>query len=985
MPRVGLLVLAVAAVLGAAAPSPAQTTVAQLFGRTVAAVRFDVEGRIDTSPALMALVDVKVGSPLRQDEIRSSLARLASVGRFENVSVDATDVGDGVDVVFRIVPRHPLTGIDVADGETGLAPRTLRARVLQRYGGIPTTVRIEAIEAAARQVLREEGYLGAVVSSSLELAHDPEAATLVLQVKAGPLSRVRRVEVVSTILPASEIVDRTQTHVGQPYRERVIATALTRIEDELRSRGYYEAEATAEPAVTAEGVDLTITVTEGARVELRVEPRDAMPDGDVDDFIPIRREGSADQDLLEDSRIRIENALKDDGYWRASAPFTRSLQDDGARLVVTFTISRGPRYFVHQIDFPSTLTLPVDQLRSLVAVAPGDVFSQAAFERGMQQVISEYQRRGYYDAEAAPEYEPVSDRATATDAWVVLHPNIAEGPQGRISAVSIAFSGTNRVPEPELRRALRSQPGQPYVAYDAATDRDALTMLYRSHGFLAVQLEVQPSFSNQGRDVTLNITVTEGPQVLIGEISVIGNERVSERAILEELGLTVGEPLGDQSLADARQRLANMGVFRRATVSTEDLISGEAQARVLVSVVESPATSIGFGAGIEGETRTETVNDQAESRFELSPRGSFEIGRRNLGGRNRAVNLFSRVNLRPRSEANFFEYRVTTTYSEQRAFRSDSTLLFGLTSEQAARASFNFVRRTVNAELLRRVRSRVSLSGRYALDFTRLFDEKFGEDETPDIDRLFPQLRLSTLSAGLTWDRRDSPLVPTRGTFATADVEVAARAIGSEVGYAKTVLQVSGFHALDPVARTVLAVRGQVGLARGFERTVPDVDAVGNPIVDEIGNPVTRVVRDVPISKRFFAGGSTTVRGFPVDRLGVPVDDTTPVDNVGVLNPNGLSLGGNAVVLLNAELRRIVGSVLNRSLALVGFVDGGNVFADVAGLDLSRLRATYGLGVRYDSPVGPLRFDIGIKTERLLVGTQRESGWEYHLSIGEAF
>jgi outer membrane translocation and assembly module TamA len=302
-------------------------------------------------------------------------------------------------------------------------------------------------------------------------------------------------------------------------------------------------------------------------------------------------------------------------------------------------------------------------------------------------------------------------------------------------------------------------------------------------------------------------------------------------------------------------------------------------------------------------------------------------------------------------------------------------LLLSLTSEQSVRPTYNYLRRAINAEFLRRLGTRATLSGRYLLDFTRLFDERIPENDQPLIDRLFPQVRLSVLSSGASWDGRDSPLAPTRGTFLSADLEVAVRALASEVGYLKTFLQASNFRRLGAGARTVLALRGQLGLARGFPRTVPGVD------VD--GQPTMQVLRDLPVSQRFFAGGGTTVRGFPLDRLGVFDPDCVPCS---VLNPTtGLSIGGNAMVVLNAELRHALTRLFNRSLAVVGFLDGGNVFPNATDFNLMKIRGGTGFGVRYDSPLGPLRFDVGFKLDRLQIGERRESRWEYHLSIGEAF
>jgi outer membrane protein assembly factor BamA len=433
-----------------------------------------------------------------------------------------------------------------------------------------------------------------------------------------------------------------------------------------------------------------------------------------------------------------------------------------------------------------------------------------------------------------------------------------------------------------------------------------------------------------------------------------------------------------------------MGVFRSVSISGADRLGGEPEAHIIVTVSEAPANNIGWGLGLEGGSRARRLDDGTlEDRIEFSPRGFFEIGRRHLGGRNRAVNLFTRVGLRRSDRQNlsesvqnfqFTEYRVTGTYREVHAFRSQTDLLVSLTSEQAVRTTYNFVRQAVNAEFLRRFGLRTSLSGRYAIDFTRLFDERIPEEDRPLIDRLFPQVRLSILSSGLSWDGRDNPLVPTRGTFLSANGELSARGLGSDVGYLKAFFQASNFRMLAASSRTVLALRGQLGLARGFERTVVSTDPAGQP--------TTATVRELPVSQRFFAGGGTTVRGFQLDRLGIfePVCDPPEVLSCTVINPaTGLSVGGNAVVVLNAELRRSLTRLFNRTLTVVGFLDGGNVFPRVGGLDLDRLRGGAGFGLRYDSPLGPLRLDFGFKLNRLVIADRRESGWEYHLSIGEAF
>jgi outer membrane translocation and assembly module TamA len=161
----------------------------------------------------------------------------------------------------------------------------------------------------------------------------------------------------------------------------------------------------------------------------------------------------------------------------------------------------------------------------------------------------------------------------------------------------------------------------------------------------------------------------------------------------------------------------------------------------------------------------------------------------------------------------------------------------------------------------------------------------------------------------------------------------------------------------------VLAGGARVGLATAF-----GVDT--RP--DESGQPVEVEVKDLPASERFYAGGSTTVRGYALDRLG---DDAT-------IDSDGFPQGGNALVIVNGELRFPIW----RALGGVVFVDAGNVFARAGDLDLSSIKASAGTGVRYRSPIGPIRVDLGVKLDpRTFANQQREGRWEVHVSLGQAF
>jgi outer membrane translocation and assembly module TamA len=333
------------------------------------------------------------------------------------------------------------------------------------------------------------------------------------------------------------------------------------------------------------------------------------------------------------------------------------------------------------------------------------------------------------------------------------------------------------------------------------------------------------------------------------------------------------------------------------------------------------------------------------------------------------VNLFTRVSLRSRfpsdqeipaeevtGELGFNEYRVVATFREPRIFDTRADLLVTGIVEQAVRSSFNFRRRQARAEAGLRFRQNYGVTGRYSFERTELFDERFTDPDEPLlIDRFFPQVRLSKVSLSLFRDTRDDGLDPNRGMFLSADNDLALRALGSQVGFAQTFLGALAFHRLPWQRRTVLALAGRVGVAQGFSRTVND-----------------QVVEDLPASERFFAGGDTTVRGFSLDRLGT--EDT--------ITETGFPRGGNGVVVLNAELRFNVW----RSLGMVGFLDAGNVFLRASDIDLTDLRSAAGFGLRYRSPIGPLRIDLGFNLDpRELVPGTPERRTVLHVSLGQAF
>src|SRR4029079_1349547 len=150
-------------------------------------------------------------------------------------------------------------------------------------------------------------------------------------------------------------------------------------------------------------------------------------------------------------------------------------------------------------------------------------------------------------------------------------------------------------------------------------------------------------------------------------------------------------------------------------IEEEPRTAGEATAHIILAVQELAATTISFGAARARDLRPLLSEEGTIDRIVLAPRGMFEIGRRNLWGKNRSIDFFTRVapQLARTTAGNFgfIEYRVSGTYHEPRAFDSESDLTLAVASEQSTRIGFNFARQSATAQVLRHLSNRVSVTG----------------------------------------------------------------------------------------------------------------------------------------------------------------------------------------------------------------------------------------------------------------------------------
>lgn len=944
----------------------------QFAGKNIVATEVVLEGRLADDATLRDLIETRTGTPLSMAAVRESIAHLYSLGRFQDIQVEADEVPGGIRVRFNLIPIHAVQRVEFR-GNTALGAGELRRAMSDRFGSTPSPGRAVEVAQLLQRYYQDRGYLRANVRPTQEVYHDPDRTILVFEIESGPRARVSSVNIVGEPgEPREAFLRRVHAGEGTFYQRADVDDRLREVVQRARKQGRYQASASHRfrPADDGTTVDLDFEVQLGPPVTIRFDG-DPIPSARIDDLVPVRGQLSADEDLVEDSERRITEYLRQQGYWKASVVASRKTVD--GRLETLFTVRRGLQYRIDEggADVAGNVSVPIEDLHlALTRLQAGALYNASNLGAAVAAITGLYRSRGFAQAKvtsAENERTPVSGLEGRLKPSIV----IVEGPLTRVGAVTVR--GNAAVSSQDLTGRLSVAQGQPYVEPRIIQDRDALQLEYLNRGFASATVTVVPAVSAGGTTVDLAFDIREGSQTIVDHVLIVGNVKTDPRVIQREILLRPGQPLGLTDLIDSQRRLGALGLFRRIRI-TEIMHGGSDRHDVLITVEEAPATSIGYGAGLEASRLLRADNSgTARERYDIAPRGFFEVGRRNLGGRNRSLNFYARLGLRPdvtspgeSSQFGFSEYRVVGTYREPRALGINADVGVSVAAEQGVRSSFNFARKGVNTEILKRLSPQLRVSGRYSFGTTRTFDETFTEDDNPTtIERIFPQVRLSVFSGAVSRDTRDDVLDPARGTFMSGEGSVAARAIGGQVGFLKSFVQTSWFQRLPGRHRIVLAGRVALGLADGFSRVVQVTDANGDPVANQF---VT--IEDLPASERFFAGGDTTIRGFALDSVGAEKTVTA----------TGFPRGGNGLLLLNGELRVPVW----RQLGAAFFVDGGNVFERASQIDIGNLRGSAGLGLRYRSPIGPVRFDIGFKLDRRRVGGDQRR-WVPHLSIGHAF
>src|SRR5271155_1225933 len=992
-------------------------------GAPVVGVRIVAEdGRVlSESPAGLA---IEIGKPLNREQVAQSLRALYGLGDYTDLRVVATPAGSGMRLDF-VVRESLFFNRVLIDGLTPPPTDTSAAAAMQITLGRP--FRQEDVDeglARLRDVLKEEGLYTAQVSSENVPYPTTHQMDVVVHVKSGLRARVESVELKNgTAYHDVEILSRLKMKAGQQVTSARIQRGTDRIRKFLVKKGRLSARATVrrgEYNAAKNTITLALEVTEGPQVDLAVTGA-KLSKGDLKRLVPVYQEGAVDTDLLEEGKRNIRERLERDGYFDAQVNYTTETKEvevkeqksKDTEEVITYHVERGDRHKLVGIEISGNQYFNTELLRSRLQIYRAAFGSRGRFSRRLidsdaQSMQGLYDANGFLDAKVDGQ---ILDNYKGKEGDIYVRFAIQEGKQTRVA--SLAIEGIHAFKEEELLGVVGANTGQPYSDFNVTTDRDNILAMYFNEGypeasFTSTAERVAAGTGEAGKDsktetpeeeksqkkeeekekdsrpeaaqappVVLVYHITEGPQTRGRRIILSGYSRTRVGVIQREIRVKTGAPLREGDVVDSQRRLYNLGVFNRVTIEPQNPDGSDPDKDIVVLVEEAKRYTMAYGGGFEVQRLASTTNPTG-GEVQAAPRGIFELTKVNLTGRADSLSLKLR--------GSTIEDRALLGYSIPDTFGSShySTQATAYTEKSQDINTFTAVRYEISGQLTDQVTPYTTILYRYA--FRKVLVSDLNEHIAPEQVPLFEQPTLVS-EFGVTWirDRRDNPADASKWSFNSADFNVASTSIGSSSSFLRFFLQNSTYH---PIKRRFSFARSiRIGILEPFAKT--ESLTFPEPTATECTAPATGgpTPEIIPLPERFFAGGGTSLRGFALNQAG-PRDPCT-----------GFPVGGQAMLIFNQEFRfpmhlPFIGSQLGGAL----FYDGGNVYSRLDRItfrpyspkpvfvlqdpslpasatnptlcvanctnELNYFAHTVGFGIRYATPVGPIRIDLGYQINR---------------------
>ena len=951
-------------------------------GRTVKSI--ELPG-IPDAPHLLAMLPQKVGQSLDRDQVRDSIRTLFSTGRFGDIQAEVSPSGSDVVLTFTTSLNYFVGAVDV-DGAPGHPTYNQIANASKfQLGELHTLDKLERALQNIRQLMQENGYYRARVTAETMSSASTQQVKILFHVAAGSPAHIGEVKLAGhSAFSESQIQDIARMHPG----DRVTAARITNALQHLRKKLQKQQRVLAQVSIAGQkynlasnSVDYTFLLEPGPVVIVFTQGFHVSR-GTMKREIPIYQENALDDDLLNEGKRNLLNYLQSTGHFDATVDYQKQPTPDLIRVV--YRIDPGPVHKLELVEITGNKYFSRQTLRQRLQIQPAGQFfspgrySEALLKNDVASIQALYVANGFRQAKIQTK---VDDDYHHRQNQLAVNIQIDEGPQTLVGAFHVL--GNQEIDAksfPELNTAT----GQPYSEQNLATDRELILNYYFNHGFPHAILDIgtAPSPGDPNReDVTY--TIQEGEQFFVNHVLVAGLDHTRDYVVQREIQVTPAQPLSQGDLLDTQTKLYDLGIFGEVDAAVQNPDGSDPQKNVLVQVQEARRYTFTYGLGLEFETGLPAGTTAPAGATGVSPRVELDVTRLNVSGRNQTLTFQSHVGTL--QQLGVISYEIPKILNND-LFKLFFTIYYDNSLNVATFTSQRLEGKIDLRQQIGKQQANHSTSITYRFDYRRVKASNFASDFSPAEFSLF-SLPAHVGGPGFTFirDKRDNPLESTKGQYFTLDAFAASSYVGSQSDYGSALGQDSTYYAFGrPNRKFVFARSTTIGVEQvyGGTRILPP----GSCPLNNLQTACEQNISIIPLPELFFAGGGNSHRGFGLNQAGPRDPDS------------GFPVGGSALFVNSEELRFPSVSLpyLGEGFGFALFHDMGNVFT--AGHDMLKGLARWhqpnpsqclqfnpsiaptqyngcvtsfdnsgydytshvmGIGLRYKTPIGPLRFDFG--------------------------
>jgi outer membrane protein insertion porin family len=696
---------------------------------------------------------------------------------------------------------------------------------------------------------------------------------------------------------------RVKTAPGNPLDPQAITDDIR----SLHGTGAFE-DVVVRARPSRDGVVVVYQLKERPAIDqVLLEGNEEIDEEDLRKKITVRPGTILDLKRVERSVQSVRDHYVEQGFFLAEVDWRLDPRPDNLVNVVV-VVHEHAKVKVQRVEFIGNEHVPTDELRAAMATQEGSLlgfmtgkglFSKEIFEDDPKRVEFYYNTKGYAEAKCDPPVVMLSrDRQ-----FIVISITVHEGEKYTVGKVEV--DGDLLFPKEELEKNLKLKSGDLFNVLNVQADDTAIGTKYRDLGYAFAAVSNAHVPHRDTRIIDFTYVIQKGEIAHFGRIDIIGNDGTRDWTIRREMRVYEGDLYNETRLKESEYRIRRLGFFEKVEVRPRPGRLPD-EVDVVVEIKERQTGAFTVGAGISS---IENFMFQAQ------------VSKQNFLGRGQNLSF----------QAILSSLRTIFMLSFEEPYFLDTNWTIGIDAYNYEMLYYDFTRLTkgLNVTFGRRITDEFGLSTTYKIEGV---DVRMGGQQgvtNIPVANLFEQGLTSSLTATAYWDNRDDRMFPTKGNHSSISLEWAGKQLGSDFEYLKFMARANQYFPF--VLGSVLKLSGTYGF-------------VGSPSGAQ-----------VPLFERFYVGGIFTVRGFDRYSLGPTIPTGAARDPAAALVP--FTIGGNKELIFNAEVEFPI--FMPIGIRGVVFFDAGNAFDNDEQINLLALRTAAGFGIRWWSPIGPLRFEWG--------------------------